>query len=244
MDSQDQQDSFEEGSESKLSKDDILRSKFFERNFEKIIKILKEPKKPSSRDFVIIGLLLIILAVLIFKPMGGGETGRLTSNQSDENSKKLDEMSRKLDRIEKQILVATGAEEISKENIDKITSTQTPEEEPEETPTQDKEQLAVTKPLKASKMNPSREEPGTSPKSYKVKSGDTLSVICAKYYKSNNPDIIRALGIYNNLKGPDFDLFPGNTIKVPSKEELDAYMKDLKAKAKEKKKKAAEKKKK
>lgn len=220
-----QQEPMEEGTEPKPSKDDILKSKYLERNFEKIIKILREPTKPPPTDYVIIGLLGIIIVLLLVKSFGGG--GNIAfSERQDETLKKIDALTKKVDHLEKQLLAVAGIDEdykiIQDENLDELAKKNNDdvEENKDEKPPQGSTEIALTKPLNAVKMGPAKENDQGPDKTYKVKNGDTLWVICWKVYRSKDPAVIETLGRYNSLEGPNFDLFPGNTIKLPSKEEL------------------------
>lgn len=211
----------------KPSKDDILRGKFFERNFEKIIKILREPRKTSPREYIIIGLQVIIILLLLIRP--GGKNAAFMENQQDAN-KKLDVLTRKVDHLEKQLLAIAGIDDqykvIKEEPMESIAAKASPT--PEKTTASPAPRESPKKPTPASSpaVTPAPTKtthPAAGPlgvKSYKVKDGDTLWVICDKHYHSKHPACIRALGKYNSLKGPNYDLFPGDTIKIPPKNVL------------------------
>jgi LysM repeat protein len=210
----------------KLSKDDILRGKFIDRNFEKIIKLLKEPRKPNPRDYVVIVLLVLLIAIVLFKPTGGG----VRDNQ-EELMKKIDVLTRKVDHLEKELLALGGMDEnydvIQKQPIEDLAARKSPEPTPEKT-----EKPEPTKSIAASPEPSAKPEVSATPKpgggkkphlmgkTYKVQNGDTLSSICSRVYKTQDPAVIKLLGKYNNLKGPHFDMYPGDTIKIPPKELL------------------------
>jgi len=215
------------------SKDDILRSKFIERNFEKILRLLREPRKPDLKDFIIIGLLLVIIVIVIFKPSGGMSPASLESQQ--ETGKKLDALVKKVDHLEKQLLAVAGIDDsyqvIKDEDLTDVID-ESPAPTPEKTETQkhadhpQKSATAKPAPVKTEKPAPavSKEADQKSGhgiiKKYTVKPGDTLWVICARYYRTQEPSLISAVGKYNKLKGPNFDLYPGEAVKLPPKEIL------------------------
>jgi LysM repeat protein/preprotein translocase subunit Sss1 len=220
------------------SKDDILRSKFIERNFEKILRILREPKKPDAKDFIIIALLLIVLATVAFKPSGGMSPAMMESQL--ETAKKIDTLNRKVDHLEKQLLAVAGIDDnyqVIKDQDLTETASESPAPTPEKTETQ-KPSASAKKTETAKPAATKTEKPAASPspaaskkedqksghiaiaRKYTVKPGDTLWVICARYYKSQDPSIISTVGKINKLKGPNYDLYPGESIKLPSKESL------------------------
>lgn len=51
--------------------------------------------------------------------------------------------------------------------------------------------------------------------SYTIVSGDTLSVICRRYYGKSSAKYYNALAKYNGIKNPHL-IYPGVTIQVPS----------------------------
>ncbi len=220
------------------SKDDILRSKFIERNFEKILRILREPRKPDLKDFIIIGLLAVIILILIFKPSGGMSPAYLENQQ--ETGKKLDALTRKVDHLEKQLLAVAGIDDsyqvIKDEDLKDLV-----DESPAPTPEKTEARKTSSPPQKSPQAKPTStkaEKPSASPspvaskeaapksghgvvvRKYTVKPGDTLWVICARYYKTQEPSVINAVGKFNKLKGPNYDLYPGEFVKLPPKEVL------------------------
>ncbi|MGV8121953.1 MAG: LysM peptidoglycan-binding domain-containing protein [Candidatus Xenobiia bacterium LiM19] len=220
------------------SKDDILRSKFIERNFEKILRLLREPKKPDLKDFIIIGLLLVIIVIVIFKPSGGMSPAYMENQQ--ETGKKIDALTRKVDHLEKQLLAVAGIDDsyqvIKDEDLGDVADespTPTPEKTETKKPAEHPQKTATAKPTSAKTEKPSASpspaaskaaEPksghGVMVRKHTVKPGDTLSVICIHYYKTQDPSIISAVGRFNKLKGPNYDLYPGEAVKLPPKEML------------------------
>lgn len=56
-------------------------------------------------------------------------------------------------------------------------------------------------------------------KSYTIVKGDTLSVICRRYYGKSTPTYYNALARYNGIKNPHL-IYPGTTIKIPPESTL------------------------
>lgn len=215
------------------SKDDILRSKYIERNFEKILRLLREPRKPDLKDFIIIGLLLVIIVIVIFKPSGGMSTASLESQQ--ETGKKLDALVKKVDHLEKQLLAVAGIDDsyqvIKDEDLTDVldespaptpekTETQKPAGHPQKSAAAKPTSAKTEKPAPAASKEADQKSGHVAVKKYTVKPGDTLWVICARYYRTQEPSLISAVGKYNRLKGPNFDLYPGEAVKLPPKEVL------------------------
>lgn len=81
-------------------------------------------------------------------------------------------------------------------------------------------QVVTTGTLAAPKL---RSAPASSPAtargtlSYTVKSGDTLSAVCRKYY--GDASLYPKLATRNNIKNPHL-IFPGQVLKIPDKKQL------------------------
>ena len=61
---------------------------------------------------------------------------------------------------------------------------------------------------------------GGAIKLYKVKSGDILGVLVDTFYPNAPEGTFSAFAQFNRLKGPDFSIFPGDTLKIPAVEAL------------------------
>lgn len=57
------------------------------------------------------------------------------------------------------------------------------------------------------------------PQSYTIAPGDTLSVICRRYYGKSSAKYYNALAKYNGIKNPHL-IYPGVTIQIPSESVL------------------------
>lgn len=189
-----EQETTQNASEEKLTKNDILKGKHIERNFEKIFKILKERKGTEPKDYVIIALLCVIILMLLFSSPGG----------SAQLGKKIDDLSQRVSRIEKSAFtpgldqgVGVGGEEVARE--------QTPAETAAKT---------NPKPVKAEQFIKGQV------KEYTIQYGDTLSSIVWRVYQTRDPEALSAFGNYNSLQEPYTDLYPGSKLKVPLLKEL------------------------
>ena len=52
------------------------------------------------------------------------------------------------------------------------------------------------------------------PQSYTIVRGDTLSIICRRYYGRSTAKYYNALAKYNGIKNPHL-IYPGRTLKIP-----------------------------
>ncbi|NMA28147.1 MAG: LysM peptidoglycan-binding domain-containing protein, partial [Burkholderiales bacterium] len=68
--------------------------------------------------------------------------------------------------------------------------------------------------------SPNASTPGVRIRLHKVQQGDTLSRIAEKYYGTADPKLAAALGNYNRLKAPNFDIWPGDSLKIPPRSAL------------------------
>jgi nucleoid-associated protein YgaU len=55
---------------------------------------------------------------------------------------------------------------------------------------------------------------------YKVKDGDTLSLITSQFYPEAGPDVTASFARFNRLNPPEFAIFPGDVLKVPEEKAL------------------------
>ncbi len=190
--------------------DDHLRERYLERSLEKIQRSLRRPPVRPV-DYAILALLVVNLLWTTFRPMPPVQVDNreITANQQ----KMLDQVTALSDRIVKleQHLAALQVldEELAINPTPKAPDTQPVPLLPP--PAQQQETPAAPAP-------PAPE--GRMVKLHKVKDGDTLSIITEKYYGSSASKYVTALATFNKLKPPNFDIFPGDVLKVPSKESL------------------------
>ena len=52
------------------------------------------------------------------------------------------------------------------------------------------------------------------PQSYTIVRGDTLSIICRRYYGRSTPKYYNALAKYNGIKNPHL-IYPGRVLTIP-----------------------------
>ena len=81
--------------EGQQASDAYLKERFVERSLEKILRLLKEPPL-TARDFVMIGLMALMLVVLVFTRMGASSTAA----ELKEIATRLDAISQRLEALQ------------------------------------------------------------------------------------------------------------------------------------------------
>lgn len=187
--------------------DEHLKERYLERSLEKIQKMLRNPGM-TTRDWIIIGLLALNLAVMLFRPMPPVtvDNSEVTAGQA-QMSEQISAMKNRLERLEAHLAAL--------QMIDEELSL-APSPTPESAEVESAPETPVSKPSAAAASSPT----GKMVKLHKVAAGDTLSTITEKYYSSSSPALVTALARFNKLKAPNFDIYPGDTVKIPAREAL------------------------
>ncbi|MBS2036686.1 LysM peptidoglycan-binding domain-containing protein [bacterium] len=180
------------------AKEEGLRERYLERSLEKIMRAQRRPPLRPV-DLLIILLLLINLLAMMLRPAPvakvdmsqvTGPMGRM-SNEVNRIGKRVEALERHLKDL--QVL---------------------------------DEQIAQPTPdASATPGMSSTPEVGIAPAEgskeiheHLVKEGDTLSLIAEKYYGPSGSSLVGALAKYNKLRGNE--IFPGDTLKIPSRDHL------------------------
>ena len=188
--------------EEKPTKEEILKNKYLERSFEKIISMLKTLNKTSPKDYVIILLLVILIVLNLFGP-----SSDTSWKASDDNmEKQIKQIAVKVGDLEKALLTPDESSGVGTVDLNPSDSQNTP----------------------TTRKTPAKKAISGDIKSYTIQNGDTLSVIILKCYNSKDPDVIDALAHYNELKPPYFDIYPGTSLKIPPLKELMEWHKSKK----------------
>lgn len=175
--------------------DEHLKERYLERSLEKIQRMLRRPTWQPRDTLVVLLLLANLLALIIFRPGATVVQSGGSGSGDKEVIKRLDALSKRLTDLEQHLAAMQVIDQ-------ELMSSPTPEPTP----------LAAPSP-------PPPSTPGKA-RSHKVKAGDTLGRIAEKYYGSSDPKILKALARANGLKGPNYDLFQGEMLKIPDKKDL------------------------
>lgn len=185
--------------EGKLSKDEILKNKFFERNQEKILSNIQNLNNFSKKDYIIISLLSILIILNIFHPFAGA------------SQKEIKELSQRVSVLEERLLIPSEHEGIGMGDISsdqsktEATQVQFIQSRQDKTKNKDKEYGGITQ---------------DKIKIYRVQSGDSLGTVTWKCYHTQEQSTVTALGLYNGLTPPYFDIYIDQELKIPLQKEL------------------------
>lgn len=190
------------------------QQRYTERSLDKILKAQQNPPV-GLKDLAIIGLLIANAALIWFRPNPPVkvDTSSLERGQV-ELSAQVDGVRGRLEKLEanladmrlldNQLKVAAGMEDIDPVEP---TASATPNGKP-------------ARHTARSKTEPTDLVGGAGKiKLYKVAANDTLSVLAEKFYPDSPVGTMEALARFNRLNS-NFDIFPGDTLKLPSAEAL------------------------
>ena len=193
------------------------QSRHLERNLDKIQTRLQSPPV-TPKDILIVVLLVVNACLILFRPNPPVkvDTSALERGQSDLSAQvsslrgRIDKLERHISDIkmlDEQLKLAAGLEEIE-EPLD------LPDEDPK--PVKSPAQAAAQAPAD---MNALSGGSGVI-KLYKVAAGDTLGVLVDKFYPNSPNGTTTAFADFNRLNAPDYAIFPGDTLKVPTLQAL------------------------
>jgi hypothetical protein len=193
------------------------QSRHLERKLDKIQTRLQSPPV-TAKDILIVVLLVVNACLILFRPNPPVkvDTSALERGQSDLSAQvsslrgRIDKLERHISDIkmlDEQLKLAAGLEEIE-EPLD------LPDEDPQ--PVKSPTQAAAQAPAD---MNALSGGSGVI-KLYKVAAGDTLGVLVDKFYPNSPNGTTTAFADFNRLNAPDYAIFPGDTLKVPSLQAL------------------------
>lgn len=191
------------------------QNRHLERNLEKIQRRLQSPPV-TPKDILIVALLIINGLLIWFRPNPpvSVDTSALERGQSDLSAQvgavrnRIEKLERSLSdvkNLDEQLKIAAGLETIDDPGLD---------EEPEPTSTaapEDSASAANAGALVAGKGAISL---------HKVVPGDTLGALVTKFYPESPAGTLTNFAEFNRLQGPDYPIFPGDTLKVPALEAL------------------------
>lgn len=192
------------------------QNRHLERNIEKLQKKMEKPPV-TWKDILIVALLVLNTALILFRPNPPVQvdTSALERGQSELSAQvgsvrnrieKLEGRLSEFAALDEQLKMAAGLEEI--DGVDLTTDSPTMPDE------------STTAPVQP--VNPGLAGGAGVIKLYEVVAGDTLSGLVMKFYPDSPEGTFRAFAEFNRLKGPDFAIFPGDTLKVPALEALRA----------------------
>lgn len=199
--------------------DEHLRERYLERSLEKLQRLVRHPPIRVV-DYVLIALLVLNLLVLLFRPAPpvSLDDKELLAAQAQVASgvedlglrmKKLEEHLAAIRMLDAELgLAGEPAAGGTSEPLEPSPPAPEPSARPQAQPT------SAASPAAGGGST------GARIQLHKVQQGDTLSRITEKYYSTADPKVAEALGRYNRLTPPNFDIWPGDTLKIPPRQIL------------------------
>lgn len=170
-------------------KDEVLKKKYIERNFEKLHSRLHTIARTSPKDYVIIALLAVLILLNLFGP----SSYLSIKSENNQIKKQVANLTGRMAKVEQALLIP-GENSGIEPSKQAVTAT----------PTVSNGDEGFTYPVKE----------------YKVRQGDTLSIIMLRIYNSGDPTSMELFAKYNKLAPPYYDIYPGMILKVPSLRDL------------------------
>lgn len=202
--------------------DEHLRERYLERSVEKLHKLVRRPAVRPV-DYAGLGLLVLLIALVLMRPSPAVKVDQaeLLSNQQ-KMSEQLTKVSERLRKVEEH-LTAVGMLDAQLDLPNAVAPSETPSQNTDASPSATPE--AAVSATASPAASPSAAsiggvKVGSKVRLHKVSSGDTLSTICQKYYNDPGPRVSKALGKYNKLKGPYYDIFENEVLKIPERSAL------------------------
>ncbi len=191
--------------------DEHLRERYLERSLEKLQKLVRTPPIRTV-DYVLVGLMVLNLLVMFLRP---SPPVRVDQKELLAGHKQLaadvDELNGRMKRLEQSL----SALQMLDAELGLAPSPAPAAPSPVVEPTPE-----APSPAPAASASKGAPRAGAKVRLHKVRQGDTLSVITEKYYQSADPKVAAALGRYNRLKAPNYDIWPGDTLKIPERSAL------------------------
>ncbi len=187
------------------NKEEILKNKHIEHTYEKILSSIRELGKISIKDYIIIGLLSLLIILNISGQIFGGF-----------GKKDMKRISERVSRLERKILTPEELEGIGSEDLDK----------PNKKEDKQKKNVIVednTEKIKELKEKIKNDTTGIRQdrvKIYYVRHGDALETVAWKCYKTKDRSTVQALGEYNNLNPERLEIYVDQGLRVPLLQDL------------------------
>ncbi|MGI5844164.1 MAG: LysM peptidoglycan-binding domain-containing protein [Candidatus Xenobium sp.] len=196
--------------------DEHLRERYVERSLEKLQRLVRHPPVRMV-DYVLIALLVLNLLVLLFRPAPSVQLDdkKLLASQAQLTSD-VEDLASRMKKLEEHL----AAIRMLDEELGLAGETAAPETPQSPEPTAPATVPSPSPQAGPASPSPNASTPGVRIRLHKVQQGDTLSRIAEKYYGTADPKLAAALGNYNRLKAPNFDIWPGDSLKIPPRSAL------------------------
>ena len=221
-----------------IRQDEHLRERYLERSVDKLQKLVQNPSVRKI-DYVIIGMLVLVLGIVLMRPQPVAKTDPELLQRVEQMSSDITDLTQKVNKLEGH-LGAVGAidtslklvGEVSPDVVGSKTATAKADGTVEVVDTT----TGATATLNTATSNTSTDKKtsksstlgrkvdgvavGSKVEMHTIADGDTLYSICEQYYGTASTDMAEALGKFNKLTPPNYDIFPGEQLMIPAKEAL------------------------
>ncbi len=188
------------------NKEEILKNKHIEHTYDKILSSIRELEKLSLKDYIIIGLLSLLLILNISSQIFGGF-----------GKKDIKKISERVSRLERKILTPEELEGIGSEDLNKSDKK---DDKNQQKTVAIEDNTAKIKELKEKIKNDTTGINQDKVKTYYVRPGDALETVVWKCYKTKDRSTVQALGEYNNLNPEKLEIYVDQGLKVPLLQDL------------------------
>ena len=188
------------------NKEEILKNKHIEHTYDKILSSIRELEKLSLKDYIIIGLLSLLLILNISSQIFGGF-----------GKKDIKKISERVSRLERKILTPEELEGIGSEDLNKSDKK---DDKNQKKAVAIEDNTAKIKELKEKIKNDTTGINQDKVKTYYVRPGDALETVVWKCYKTKDRSTVQALGEYNNLNPEKLEIYVDQGLKVPLLQDL------------------------
>lgn len=192
--------------------DEHLRERYLERSLEKLQRLVRRPPVRPI-DYALLGLLILNLAVMLLRPAPPVKVDQsaVVAGQK-EIAGQVNDLSVRMKKLEEHLAAIRMLDaELG------LTPEPAP---PVETPAAAEPPAAPASPTAAASPQAGGTRPGSKVRLHKVRNGETMSLIAERYYKTADPKVAALLGRYNKLKAPNYNIWPGDTLKIPERSAL------------------------
>lgn len=198
--------------------DERIRDRYLEHGLDKVIKRLDSPTVRTV-DWIIIGMLILVLGLVMLKPQKEAKVDDSLLKKIEVISTNVSEVNSRVSRLESQLKAVNAIDAELK-----LPGAVTDAGLKSSPSANSKNEVTPSPSAKNDKAKTGRKvngvEVGSKVSLHTIASGDTLYSICEQYYGTASVEMAEALGSYNKLTPPNYDLFPGEILKIPEESVL------------------------
>ena len=210
--------------ESVKCQDEHVRDRYLEHGLDKVIKRLDSPTMRKI-DWVMLGLLVLTFGVVLLRPQPTVQLDSKYLQTFNATAQTVNELNSRVTRLEEQLKAANVIDaeiklsgEVTEAGMKGSANGSTVATANASGSTSAAGATKTTVAKTGRKV--AGVEVGSKVSMHTIGEGDTIYSICEQYYGKATPEMCDALGKYNNLTPPDYELYLGEQIKVPEESVL------------------------